>query len=146
MRLGGLDQRHWIFSVTAVTPMKQLSWLLCAGLVFLAACRRKRETAPVDPEAPAPPAVGQVVAPAATLAPAQSPAAQQSPGVQESIPVQHFSVLSQALLTFRRDKKRAPRDWQELTTSGYLKQMPNPPPGKRYMFNPTSLDVRMVNQ
>ena len=52
--------------------------------------------------------------------------------------------MSGALLKFRRDKQRAPKDWQELINTGYVKQMPTPPPGKRYTFNPLSLDVLMV--
>lgn len=52
-----------------------------------------------------------------------------------------FNTLSQALLTFRRDKQRAPRDWQDAT--GYLKQMPTAPPGKSYTFD-RSLNVQMV--
>lgn len=59
---------------------------------------------------------------------------------------EHFSILSRGLLEFRRDKNRAPRDWHELLTTGYLQKLPAAPPGKRYTFNPQSLDVYMVNQ
>lgn len=123
--------------------MKQLLWLLCVGLIFLAACRRKREPVPVSPEVPASPVAGQSAAPSSSPAPAPAPAPLVTPGLPESIPAQHFSQLSQALLTFRRDKQRAPKDWQELISTGYLKQMPIAPPGRRYIFD-RSLNVQMV--
>lgn len=65
--------------------------------------------------------------------------------VSVSINNQHFNQMTEALLKFNRDKKRAPTDWQELVTTGYLKQIPTAPPGKRYVFD-RSLNVRMVNQ
>lgn len=122
---------------------------LCLGLLGSAGCRRKRDQGPnsgsqapaADPGAPA--------APPGLTAPAtdskSAPASQSLPPVA-SIPANHFSTLSQALLTFRRDKQRAPKDWQELITTGYLKALPPAPPGKRYTFHPQSLDVLMVNQ
>ena len=60
-----------------------------------------------------------------------------------SINYQHFNQLSEALLKFRRDKNRGPANWQELITTGYLKQMPDAPPGKQYVFD-RSLNVQMV--
>ncbi|NBV21644.1 MAG: hypothetical protein EBS05_06945 [Proteobacteria bacterium] len=59
------------------------------------------------------------------------------------MPAQDFSALSQALLTFRRDKQRGPKDWEELIATGYLKKMPTAPAGKRYVFD-RSLNVLMV--
>ena len=52
-------------------------------------------------------------------------------------------MLSEALLKFRRDKQRAPADWQELISTGYLKQMPTAPSGKRYVFD-RSLNVHLA--
>ena len=123
--------------------MKFCCGILCLCLVFSAACRVKREAAPVAPESPALPVAGQVESPAAKPAPGTGPAPPATPGVTESILAQHFSTLSQALLTFRRDKQRAPRDWQELISTGYLKQLPAAPPGKRYTFD-RSLNVQMA--
>ncbi|MFM8470520.1 MAG: hypothetical protein ACKODH_11210 [Limisphaerales bacterium] len=60
-----------------------------------------------------------------------------------SISVQHFNQLSEALLKFRRDKNRGPANWQELITTGYLKQIPTAPDGQQYVFD-RSLNVRMV--
>ena len=124
--------------------MKPFCWLLCTALVLLGACKRKRATAP---QPPSPPAAEQPAAaasdPSAPAAPAAaSPAAPLSTAVFD----EHFGILSQGLLTFRRDKNRAPNDWQELITTGYLEKMPAATPGKRYTFNPGSLDVHMVNQ
>lgn len=126
--------------------MKLSCWFLCVSLVFLSACKRKRVGAPAAPDTSAASAAEQ---PAAVPS---SPAA-QAPATASPVPVEpaatfdeRFSLLTQGLLTFKRDKQRAPRDWQELITTGYLKQMPDAPPGKRYIFNPGSLDVHMVNQ
>ena len=122
---------------------------LSVGLLGSAACRRKRDQVQ-DSGSQAPAAAPG--SPAASPAPAalptdgkSAPASQSLPPVA-SIPANHFSTLSQALLTFRRDKQRAPKDWQELITTGYLKALPPAPPGKRYTFHPQSLDVLMVNQ
>ncbi len=98
------------------------------------------------PENSAPPAVGQPAAPSSVpVAPAP---AETTPATPLSTPTfdEHFGILSRGLLTFKRDKNRAPKDWQELISTGYLKKMPDAPPGKRYIFNPGSLDVSMVNQ
>lgn len=122
---------------------------LSVGLLGSAGCRRKRDQVQ-DSGSQAPAAAPG--SPAASPAPAalptdgkSAPASQSLPPVA-SIPANHFSTLSQALLTFRRDKQRAPKDWQELITTGYLKALPPAPPGKRYTFHPQSLDVLMVNQ
>ncbi|MEQ2007863.1 MAG: hypothetical protein ABMA26_13785 [Limisphaerales bacterium] len=123
--------------------MKTLCWLLCLSLVCLSACRRKRTTAPTAPETSAPPAAEQPAAKDGSASPAPASPAPPEP---TALFDEHFGILTQGLLTFKRDKNRAPRDWQELITTGYLKKMPAAPPGKRYTFNPASLDVHMVNQ
>ena len=123
--------------------MKPLCWLLSTSLILLCACKRKRDTAP---QATPPPAVEQPAAPASNPTSPGPAAASPAAPLSTAVFDEHFGILSQGLLTFRRDKNRAPRDWQELITTGYLKKMPTPPPGKRYTFNPGSLDVHMVNQ
>lgn len=125
-------------------PMKSLSWLLCSCLVLGAGCRKKRESAPITPETPSAPQASQ------SAAPGTAPPVGTTPGtpavvVPVSINNQHFNQLTEALLKFNRDKKRGPKDWQELITTGYLKQMPAAPEGKRYAFD-RSLNVRMINQ
>lgn len=126
--------------------MKALCWLLCFSLVCLSACRRKRGPTPPAAENTGPPAVEQPAAPAGNLAPSAPAAASPVPPESTALFDEHFGILTQGLLTFKRDKNRAPRDWQELITTGYLQKMPAAPPGKRYTFNPGSLDVHMVNQ
>lgn len=117
--------------------MKPLCWLLCCGLVFTA-CRKKREVAPDAPTTPTPEAASQP-----TVVPTPSAPAPGTPPVAERIDNRHFNQLSEALLKFRRDKNRGPANWQELITTGYLKQMPSAPPGKRYVFD-RSLNVQML--
>lgn len=128
--------------------MKTLCWLLCSSLILLSACRRKRSAVPAAPENSAPPAVEQPAAPASAPVPPAPAETETTSAVPLSTATfdEHFSILTEGLLTFKRDKNRAPRDWQELISTGYLKQMPAAPPGKRYIFNPSSLDVHMVKQ
>ena len=127
--------------------MRTLCLLLCASLFLLTACRKKRDAAAAAPAASAEAIAKQAGdSPANSQAPMPPPASGTSPAMPASISAQDFSKLSQALLTFRRDKQRSPKDWQELIATGYLKQLPVAPLGKRYMFHPVSLDVHMVNQ
>lgn len=124
--------------------MKLLCCLLCVGLMIATGCRKRREAAkPVEPATPIPAAPVQPDASSAVPTPAPPPAG--TPQVAASVNVQHFNQMSEALLKFRRDKNRAPQDWQELMATGYLKQLPTAPPGKRYVFD-RSLNVRIVNQ
>ena len=118
-----------------------ISRLLFCGLLLGAGCGKEPEATPKIPATPAPAAANSEEAPSLLPPPAPNSRTPSVVGVSESIPAEHFSQLSQALLTFRRDKNRAPKDWQELLATGYLKQMPKAPPGKRYTFNPQSLDV-----
>lgn len=124
--------------------MKPQFCIACCGLLLVAGCGKEPEPASKIPAQPAPESTPQAEAPSS--APARAPVAQQQPGgvASETVSADHFGQLSQALLTFRRDKNRAPKDWQELITTGYLKQMPRPPAGRRYIFDPFSLDVRMA--
>lgn len=126
-------------------PMKPLIGLLCLCLLLGTACRKSRNAATNAPDAPSPAVASQPKTPTSGANPAAAAGSPATAAVAASINAQHFSQLSQALLTFRRDKQRAPKDWQELIATGYLKQMPTPPAGKRYIFNPASLDVHMVN-
>ena len=125
--------------------MKPVFCLACCGLLLAAGCGKEPEPAPKTPAPPAHESTPKAEAPSS--APVRAPVVQQQPpgGVAaETVNAEHFGQLSQALLTFRRDKNRAPKDWQELIATGYLKQMPKPPAGRRYIFDPISLDVRMA--
>ena len=127
--------------------------MLGASLVWWVACGEKPAATPAKPVklAPPPPTALAtpeplpVVAPEAPAPPANPPTSAVAVPMQ-NVRAEHFSIMSQALLTFRRDKDRGPRDWQELIATGYLKQLPLAPAGKRYTFNPGSLDVGMVDQ
>ena len=125
--------------------MQPVFCIVCCGLLLAASCGKEPESAPKTPATPAHESTPNAEAP--SPAPVRTPVAQQQPpgGVaSETVNAEHFGQLTQALLTFRRDKNRAPKDWQELITTGYLKQMPKPPAGRRYIFDPFSLDVRMA--
>lgn len=124
-----------------IAMTKPLAWFFCSALLFSAGCGKEPDETPKTPATPPAATASPVDASGLPPAPAASASPRPVVGVSESIPADHFSQLSQALLTFRRDKNRAPKDWQELLATGYLKQMPKAPPGKRYTFNPQSLDV-----
>ena len=125
--------------------MKHLIGIAGCTLLLAVGCGKEPEPATKIPAVPAPESAPAAETPGA--APAPAPAARRQPtgGVaSETINADHFGQLSQALLTFRRDKNRAPKDWQELIATGYLKQLPKPPAGRRYTFDPISLDVRLA--
>lgn len=121
---------------------------ICAfycGLLLIAGCSKEPEAAPNIPAKRVRESSGTAEVPSPSAA-ATPVARQQQAGkvVSETVNADHFGQLSQALLTFRRDKNRAPKDWHELIATGYLKQMPKAPAGRRYIFDPFSLDVRMA--
>lgn len=117
--------------------------LLSACLLISAGCRKKRGTDSSATETPAASSVGQPVESPAVPAPTTASGGLAVPAPAARINVQHFNQLTEAVLKFKRDKQRNPRDWQELISAGYLKQLPAAPPGKQYTFD-RSLNVQMV--
>ena len=55
-------------------------------------------------------------------------------------------VVLNAVQSFMISKERPPKDIQELVQAGFLKSMPVAPPGKKIVFDPVKLTVRLENQ
>lgn len=119
----------------------RLLFIFLAVATLSLGCRKRRPTdgsTSAAPE-PVPPEASQTTTPSQ---PATTPA---KPNLPEEPKPDHQIMLSRALFSFQGKNGRPPKDWQELISTGYLKQMPAAPPGKRYTFD-RSLNVHMVNQ
>ena len=57
-----------------------------------------------------------------------------------------LAALTAALRDYCKWKMRVPKDLNELVTSGYLTNLPAPPPGQKYSVDPTYLEVKLVSQ
>lgn len=89
---------------------------------------------------PAPPPPGE---PGTSSAPAPvAPAAAPQPEGSKDPVV----LITEGLMNFMLAKERAPKDLNELVSTGYLKALPTPPPGKKFAYEPTKLAVTLVNQ
>jgi hypothetical protein len=119
--------------------------LAVALLLTSAACKRKRTASP-ETETPSQ-ATASAPAEAASPAP-NSPALASTPtsslpqakaGASESNPLN--GELTDAVARFRDKHKRLPASWQELVQAGFLKALPQPPPGVRYAIDPISAMV-----
>ena len=94
--------------------------LLCALLFALplAACKRKPATATV-PEAPA----------------AAAPN-----------PVEDLKALNDAVRAYTMGQLKDPSTLDELAKSGFIKRLPTPPPGKKYVLDTKKSAVFLVDQ
>jgi hypothetical protein len=84
--------------------------------------------------APPPPPGGEPVA-------AADPAPQ--PETQLSVDLQALNFL---VADFFSANMRAPKDVNELITGGYIKQLPAPPPGKKFAIDAKNRRVIVVNK
>lgn len=122
--------------------------LLAIAIGIGSSACRKRNTTPaeaapdqetkVEPATAEPAAVpGQQAAPQTVQAATGLP--QAKPGASESGALN--GELTDAVARFRDRHKRLPASWQELVQTGFLKSLPQPPPGVRYAIDPVSAMV-----
>ncbi|PAW87046.1 MAG: hypothetical protein B9S33_06930 [Pedosphaera sp. Tous-C6FEB] len=123
-------------------------FLATALLHCATACKRQPAAGPADPaspETPASTAASASTLPTATApSPAPAPTAatmlpQAKPGASESSPLN--GELTNAVARFLDKHKRLPASWQELVQTGFLKALPQAPPGVRYAIDPISAMV-----
>lgn len=121
--------------------------LLCLGVAALltmqTGCQRKPANVPATPVAAGadvnPPAVPAAPAGVVELPPAVAPATnleQSKPGASESGNLN--GPLTGAVARFKDKHMRLPVSWQELVQGGFIKAIPQPPPGKRFAIDPVS--------
>lgn len=93
--------------------------LLCALLFALplAACKRKPAT-PAQPEAPAAPPNPEV----------------------------DLKALNEAVRAHVMGQLREPDTLEDLVKTGFIKRLPTPPPGKKYILDAKKSAVLLVNQ
>lgn len=57
-----------------------------------------------------------------------------------------LSALTQAVRKYSAEKQRLPLSLDEVLAAGYVKNMPNAPPGKKFVFNPKRVEVILIDQ
>lgn len=57
-----------------------------------------------------------------------------------------LEVVTQAAQSFFIANDRAPKSLDELVNSGYLKKLPAPPPGKKYVYTPEDAKLSLADQ
>ena len=54
--------------------------------------------------------------------------------------------LTQALRKFSAEKQRVPASLSEVVAAGYVRSLPQPPPGKRFAINRQRVEVILANR
>ena len=94
--------------------------LLCALLVVLplAACKRKPAAGATAPEAPAAP----------------------------SNPEVDLKALNAAVVAYAMGQLKEPATLDDLVKTGFIKRLPTPPPGKKYVLDAKKSSVLLVDE
>lgn len=144
---------------------KYFGYVVAVGLI-VAGCSDNDSAVPAPNAAPAPSAVGvqpadsvSSVVPPPVTAPAAPPPASPNqpsaaaaptssgPGLLQDVEPDYVHVLiniNNAYQDFRSSEMRSPRDFNELLSSGKLKEMPPAPAGKRYFIDEPNLRVILI--
>jgi hypothetical protein len=91
------------------------------------------ETAPTDAPPPPPVPGGANSAPAPEAAPAEEK-------------IDALTQVKNAIQSFVISNERPPKDLNELVRMKYLKSLPAAPPGKKFVYDPSRMDIKLVNQ
>jgi len=70
----------------------------------------------------------------------QNPAAATQTQIEATL-----GELTQTVRKYAMEQQRAPKDLQELVDKGYLKQVPQPPPAKKFVLT-KKLEVQLADQ
>lgn len=110
-----------------------LSLLFCG-------CGKKPTAASPDQPTSAPPATAEA-APAAP--PVQNRPAPANPTVISATANAEAALgeLSQAVRRYSAERQRVPATLAEVVSAGYIRNLPQPPPGKRYVIDAKRLTV-----
>jgi competence protein ComGC len=57
-----------------------------------------------------------------------------------------LEVVTQAAQSFFIANERAPKSLEELVSSGFLRQLPAPPEGKKYVYDPTVASLTLADK
>lgn len=70
----------------------------------------------------------------------------QNPAAATQTPIEATLVeLTQTVRKYAMEQQKAPKDLQELVDKGYLKQVPQPPAGKKFVLT-KKLEVQLADQ
>ena len=57
-----------------------------------------------------------------------------------------LEAVTQAVQSFFINKERAPKNLEELVASGFLRKLPTPPAGKKYVYDPEKANIALADQ
>jgi hypothetical protein len=77
--------------------------------------------------------------------PSAQPTAAQT-GASDASAAARLGELTQALRRYSVEQQRVPTSLGEMVAAGYVKSLPQAPPGKKLAINPKRLEVVLVNQ
>ena len=115
--------------------------ILASAFIFLlVGCGKHPETSPSGPASPAESSPGQT----ATVAPGTEQA--RVAGGSETELAAALAELTQALRKYSFEHQRLPKTLSEVIAAGYVKTMPQAPPGKKFEIDPKKVQVTVVKQ
>lgn len=91
----------------------------------------------------APPPTGGAAMPL----PGATPAGGAPTAAAEEVPSKDaLDAVTKAVQSFFINKERAPKNLEELVASGFLKKLPAPPAGKKYVYDPEKANITLADQ
>ncbi len=83
----------------------------------------------------------------ATPPPGSAPAAPGAAAAAPEVPSKDaLEAVTHAVQSFFINKERAPKNLEELVASGFLKKLPTPPAGKKYVYDPERANIVLADQ
>jgi len=67
-------------------------------------------------------------------------------GATDSESAAALGELTQALRKYSFEHHRLPKAFSEVVAAGYVKNMPQPPPGRKFEIDPKTIQVVLVKQ
>jgi hypothetical protein len=130
-----------------------LTSTVCFAVVF-AGCGKKPAADTGDASAPAPSApttvsVGDDSAappPPPPVAAPTEPAAPRPDGPPQEENVDGLTQITRAIQSFAISNERPPKDLNELVKAKLIPALPTPPPGKKFLYDPSRMSIKLVNQ
>ena len=107
-----------------------------AMVLLLTACGRHSENSPSAPAPAAEPGKSAADAPAG-IARSEASGAELAAALGE---------LTQALRKYSFEHQRLPKTFNEVVAAGYVNNMPQAPPGKKFEIEPRTVQVVLVKQ
>jgi len=115
---------------------------LFAIILFVAGCGQKAEQSPSI----APPASPAADAQASPGKDQVNPPAAPAPDAKADELAKVLAELTQVLRKYSFEHRRLPKAFSEVIAAGYVKDMPQAPPGKKFEIDPKTVQVVLVKQ